>query len=149
MNYQLFIDLEKSQVDFLTSQFENNEELVEELINEGQEVLKNLLIEEAKKNGTTQLQSILSGKTDFEKSSLYEPFSNKLNSVWQPLIKDQIKSNKTSKQSLILSINFLKTEYQKMGGKDDLQSMATFLDIDYNLLKIANSKVGKWLGKWI
>ena len=107
--------------------------------------LKNYVI----KNGSGDIEKILLGQMDFKGSALQSFATQQLNKdISEKNVVPAEQLGLISSSSVDLLIHEFKTGFDHSGNSRDLDGICQFLGIDKNLLKLANSPVGKMFGKF-
>lgn len=127
--------------------FDHNKVLA--LSEAGRSSLINSLKQFVLKNGTPEIEAILLEQKKFSESPLqahcYKGFENDLKDK-NLLPKEQIKE--VAEYSINFLIDRFRIGFRDSGLSRDLDGICKFLDIDKNIVKLANSPMAKMFGKF-
>lgn len=148
MNSEVFEHIKSELYKVLQDRFNLKEANLEKLVQKGQEALKTNIIGHVSKEGTGELEAIITRKIDFKISRIYLSGVNSLTKELTGL--DALQGNDpgvVSDVAVVTLVTALQDAFSKSGQSGDTQGICKFLGLDPMLLKVVNSPVGKMFGK--
>ncbi|MCC6818272.1 MAG: hypothetical protein IT245_05235 [Bacteroidia bacterium] len=150
MNEQLFGALEDDLSQVLKEKFGIKSSQMRILVSKGQLALKETLKNHILKNGTKEAEDIICSKIGYHGSLLAQiaiaALTNDLKNSKEIEVNDPESISETAVNTLFEG---LRTRFEQSGQTKDTEGVCKFLGIDPKLLKMVNSPVGKFFGKFI
>ncbi len=148
MNENILKGIQQVVAEKLVHNFDISQPQIEEITNLTKQTFPNSLKSFVLKNGTTEIENVLLGKQKPEDGKLLNFCSENLHNIFSKTLGSNVDVNSIANFTVTESLNQFTNQFQESNHSKDLDGICSFLGVDKNILKLANSPVSKFMGKF-